>query len=1486
MSDLRSRLLIAIVLGAILVSRASGQQPDHRPQLPPAAVTLPTLPADLTGELARAEQTIDQAINHPEDLDSIQTAIPAAQHVLDVRTARQGAGWWETVDARCRLDDLRLLTRLPADERRSLAEVWRLGDGVDELHQAAKDEEAVARLRAIADTEKRILGEDHRLYAVTLHWIALIYRSRGRNAEAAPVYRQAIEIDKKALGEEHPVVAALLHRLASVYQTMNQYELAEPLYRQALDIRRRVVGEQHADYIASLTDLGRLYELMHRYEQAEPLYRQALDIRKRTVGERHPEYAASLSDLAFLYELARRYEEADSLYRQALDIRKAAQGEHHAEYVRTLENLADTDKLMFRYQQAEALYRRVLELRGTTPGEEPSARARTLESLAETCRLAGRFSEAEPLYRQVLVVLKDASGDKTAAYARALDDLGQLYTRMGRYTEAEPLCRQAAEIRKATLGDRDPNYGRNLEELAAVYTFMARYAEAEPLYRQAADIVKQAWGEEDLSYAACLSNLAMLYYYAGRYSEAEPLYRRAIEIGRGAIGKGHREAYPNYLNALSSLAMLYVSAGRYKEADALFDEAVDVERRTLGDAHPDYAKTLFNRALLYAGTGRYADAEPLFLRALDIDRKALGDGHPEYANDLRGLAVVYQSMGRAADAERMFLEANEIVKKALGDQHPQYATGLYALATLYHSTGRRDLAEPLYRQAMEIEKKTVGDQHPDLGCTLNNLALLYQSTGRYAEAEPLLRQAMEIDKRALGAQHPMYAKGLINLAVLYVNSGRPRDAEPFLREAVAIQQKILALDDPDYATGLHNLAYVLAQTHRADEASAVFLESARVEWKHMTRNFPSMSSEQKKQFLAHMNAGDKAGQSEMLWSLLFQANGRDATAGLQVAMLTKQLLFETARQESASLAESVATAPAEWQANWRKREQLRRQYATLALQSMTDAGGLQKPGRTPTDPRSVRALADEIERLEQQLRRDSPVYASQARLQQMTVDDVRPVLRAGEVLIEYVGYKPFAFDTRQWGKARYGAFVLQGGSGHVAAINLGDAEAVDAAVQRFRQAVQESIDEFKTVEPGRGKVRRSEAQIAAASLEVRRLVWQPLEKALAGIKRVYIAPDGLLSLIPFDALARADGAGGWRYLAEDRELVYLGTSRDLGRLALTGRTTRAQPRTAVLVSNPNFNADARTLAAVVADVKPATPASVGTGMTDASPSPATTGTLGGAVSAAPCQLPASWDQGAVIELDRLLTGPARQQLTRLHWSVTTLSGDRGVEEAVLGVQAPRLLQFATHGFYLNCSPASQGWDNPLLRSGMVLAGANTWPKAHAVYYRVGTEVLSEAQARTRGLSDDQLQADRVAVASGILTAYDVTGMNLEGTELVNLTACETGLGDVTPDGVAGLRQAFLLAGARALTMSMWEVPAEETGKEVSDFYDRWLGSGGQGRKPQRRYEAFHAAQLEALARARQTRGGGHPSYWAGTIFVGDPGDLPTVPVAPAVAGGR
>jgi CHAT domain-containing protein len=203
---------------------------------------------------------------------------------------------------------------------------------------------------------------------------------------------------------------------------------------------------------------------------------------------------------------------------------------------------------------------------------------------------------------------------------------------------------------------------------------------------------------------------------------------------------------------------------------------------------------------------------------------------------------------------------------------------------------------------------------------------------------------------------------------------------------------------------------------------------------------------------------------------------------------------------------------------------------------------------------------------------------------------------------------------------------------------------------------------------------------------------------------------------------------------------------------------------------------------------------------------------------------------------------ALQSLLRLD-AQNVLTGNRATEASLRDLHGPRILHVATHGFFLNdqdmaavfkpsgpnsdALPSMVGGENPLLRSGLALDGAN---------------------ARHSDTTDD-----------GILTAAEVAHLDLLGTQLVVLSACETGVGTVqTGEGVYGLRRALVLAGAQAQLASLWKVADMATQELMVDDYQRMLD--GQGRS-----EALRAAQQTMLGNpARQ-----HPYYWAAFIPIGD-----------------
>ena len=209
--------------------------------------------------------------------------------------------------------------------------------------------------------------------------------------------------------------------------------------------------------------------------------------------------------------------------------------------------------------------------------------------------------------------------------------------------------------------------------------------------------------------------------------------------------------------------------------------------------------------------------------------------------------------------------------------------------------------------------------------------------------------------------------------------------------------------------------------------------------------------------------------------------------------------------------------------------------------------------------------------------------------------------------------------------------------------------------------------------------------------------------------------------------------------------------------------------------------------------------------------------------------------GTKIEIDGIAS-----VLKASGYQLNVLTQNLATEAKLKSVKSPELLHIATHGYFLqdvekagsafgvNLENAS---DNPLLRSGLMLAGA--------------AKTVSGASSPNLSSNDN-----------GILTAYEAMNMNLEGTQLIVLSACETGLGDVRAgEGVYGLQRAFQVAGADALIMSLWKVDDTATQQLMKNFYSNWI-------KLRSKQKAFKQAQLQLMAKYKE------PYYWGAFVMMG------------------
>jgi CHAT domain-containing protein/tetratricopeptide (TPR) repeat protein len=690
--------------------------------------------------------------------------------------------------------------------------------------------------------------------------------------------------------------------------------------------------------------------------------------------------------------------------------------------------------------------------------------------------------------------------------------------------------------------------------------------------------------------------------------------------------------------------------------------------------------------------------------------------------------------------------------------------------------------------------------------TLNNLATVLGERGDTVRAEALLKRALAITEKSLGADHPDVAIILNAMGRLRYLRGETKEEEALYSRALAIAEKSLGRDHPQVANYLNNLATIYWAQGATAQALTALARAADIRERHIATVLTVGSEQQKRLYMAtlatetdaviafHTTAAPTDARAAALaLTTVLRRKGRvlDVVSD-QVAALRRRL-----NPEDQKLLDALAVARAE--------------LARLTIKGDEHATSEERRAAAVEERRADRARLDgEIERLEQEVSARSAAFRAES--QPVTVERVRAALPAGAALVEFAVFRPFNHRARtsaeRWSAPRYVAYVLDA-TGDVRWADLGDAAAVERGVAALRALLMKSGTDPKP---------------AARALD--EMVMRPVRKVLGARRTVFISPDGALNLIPFAALVDEEG----KYLVENYSLTYLTSGRDLLRLQVG-----AAPRQGALVlANPAFDNAAATATPTAPRATDATARrSIDLSSARFSPLPGT---------AAEAQA-----LGALLSGARVLTGA------------------EATEAALKRVAAPSVLHVATHGFFLpdqkqsaedatrglapGGAPGAVRGENPLLRSGLALAGAN--------------------QQRD-GAGED-----------GILTAYEAAGLDLWGTRLVVLSACETGVGEVTNgEGVYGLRRALVLAGSESQVMSLWQVSDEATRDLMIAYYRRLQAGAG-------RSEALREVQLEMLKGQRessdssQRRGIGtelgagkggdrsHPFYWAAFIQSGE-----------------
>ncbi|MEW6264879.1 MAG: tetratricopeptide repeat protein [Thermodesulfobacteriota bacterium] len=1275
-----------------------------------------------------------------------------------------------------------------------------------ELYQQGRYAEAVPLAKEALAIREKLLGPEHPDTATSVNNLGLLYMVLGNYPQAEPLLKRSLAVREKVLGPEHRDTSQSVNNLAGFYDILGDYARAEPLLQRALAIREKVLGPEHPDTARSLNNLAEVYRARGKYAEAEPLYERALAIVEKVLGPEHPDTAKSLSNLGLLYQMLGHYAQAEPLYKRALAIREKVLGPEHPDTSTSLNNLAEVYRARGDYTKAEPLYKRALVISEKALGPEHPDTSTSLNNLARLYKAMGHYAQAEPLYKRALAIKEKVLGPEHPSFATSLNNLALLYQTMGHYAQAEPLYRRALAIREKALGPEHPDTARSLDTLAGLYWAVGNYAQAEPLLLRSLAIREKVLGPEHLGTAGSLNNLAGLYNALGDYARAEPLHKRALAILEKVLGPEH----PDTATGLNNLAVFYYTRGFYDRAEPLYKRVLAIREKALGPEHPDTATSLNNLAELYRAGGNYAQAEPLYKRALAVWEKALGPEHPNTATSLNNLAGFYYALGFYDQAAPLHKRSLAIREKVLGPEHTDTATSLTALALLYYALGDYPQAEPLFKRSLAIREKALGPEHPETAKSLNNLAGLYKAMGDYARAEPLYKRALGIWEQVLGPGHPDTAIILNNLALLYYALGDYPQAGQLFQRALTIDEQALGPEHPHTATSLNNLATLSAAGGEYQTAQGFFLRAQEIAGKLIDQVLGFAAEDQQQKFLVTQQ-GELAGAL----SLISQHLISDKTArrqGLDIWLRRKGVILEAQRRFQEALVygddpEAVNT--------FQELAQVRAQLSRLAF------GG---PGQE--GPEAYRKKIDDLEArrivLEEKLKGLSQRFAQREKIRRADSRLLAQTLPSGTVLLEFARIDLFDFKARgresQWRPAHYLAFILPAGQGReVGLLDLGPAEDIENLIAEYKKAVTDAQD-----------VKGEKAAPLARKLYA--LVFTPLKKDLGEVKEIYISPDGQLNLIPFEVLQDENG----RFLIEDYTFNYLASGRDL----LGFGQIKGQAGPALLLGDPDFDLDG--------EKQDETRRRLG---------------FASAQTQEPRIASRSRDTGG-LSFGRLPgTGTEVKAIYDLlgRDNARLYTQSEAMEEVVLEQKLPpRMLHLATHGFFLTDQewkdyaseegltglgpkrpapgPMAARPDNPLLRSGLALAGANS-----------------------------ALQADDLKSSDGLLTAEKVLGLRLQGTDLVVLSACETGLGEVrTGEGVYGLRRAFIQAGTKGLVMSMWSVPDQETQELMVEFYRNIL-SGKTSRT-----QALRQAALNEMKLVKERYGAANPLFWGAFVFLGEP----------------
>jgi CHAT domain-containing protein len=1008
------------------------------------------------------------------------------------------------------------------------------------------------------------------------------------------------------------------------------------------------------------------------------------------------------------------------------------------------------------------------------------------------------YSGAKATYENILRIADINNSDSSSFYYNANLELGSYYLNYTtEYDVADSIYEKYFDVFVLKeLHPYHPYYGKFLNDYAQINTKNDQFKEAIVKYQQLADINKYKYGELTEKYGLILQRMARAQFDMGDYPAAEKNLINAMV----AFKTDKKTKSQNYVYTLQAMGELYAINGDFVNSKKSLEEAYRAAKRF--EVVNEMLPVNMNEDLadLYFEVGKYDDAEDILTKTIALKSEKLGENNKELVHPYALLGQIYLVQGKLIESEKYITRASNISEDNYGSNALRHLERKALLGEVYFKMGDYDRSIAIYNSVISAYESKFGTNY------LNISDLLIRKTRVQMEMNlPItdlmsnLNRAKDIITTNVNENHPKIAEVTELKAMIYLREKNYDQALIQLQAANLIYSSTYGDNHFKTADNQVNIALLYYKKGSYVNAHTFYDKAKGIYAKIFSESHPKYVSTLSKigqTYYAQKNY-KKAAETLRLSTKMYLTYIAEFFPSLSESEKTK---YWASISGDFELFNSLAI-------NFYKEDKsilgdmYNNRLATKAI-LLNSSVKLKERIMAYGTPELIQKYKSWL------AQKDILLKAQGMSAQQLdSLDLVIPQLQSDiNKLEKELSESAEGFSQNYENKAINWVMVKnklteQEAAMEVIRFNYFTTDFTDSVIYvgLFLNKESKNTPEIVILPNGNeleGKYfsfYQNAVKQKSTDKKSYAQYWEYFDSKLRGKSKIYFSGDGVYNQINPETFKTFDGD----YLINNYTFYFISNTRDLVEQSLKGKTTYTNT-TAVLFGNPQFESD--------------TSSNSSNSITPLDPLP-----------------------GAELEVNML-----NEFLLESKWTTDEYIGADASETRLKEMESPRILHIATHGFFMADEKQSHTDDilgtekkqasNPLLRSGLLFTGAGPLLATENVY--------------------------KFNQSDGVLTAFEAMNLNLDHTEIVFLSACETGRGEVkSGEGVYGLQRSFIVAGAQNVVMTLFKVDDAVTQKLVTMFYTEWIKTGNKR-------TAFNNAKKAILLEYKD------PIYWGSFIMVG------------------